>query len=369
MRKVYSFARYEKIEMTFRMGVLVVAMVGSSAIPAAAGEIVGYVPGNATSQATYDRFLSGFPAAPVVNTSSQFVASGLDISGVGWRTSGNWGLTLVTPQHFVTAAHVGNYGVGEQVRFLGTDGVVRPYTVATDPNTGLVRQTRLTTTYTDPQTGTQQTRPSDILVVALAAPIASSDHIAPLAVGFGTAAVGTDLLAYGQNSAYGSGTRHFGTNTLDEIGLNSFDNFASEATQIAVYDYTRSRPGDIALISGDSGSPLLTRQGNTPVLLGTHYGVAGNLNDPNQPYFSASTYLPHYVDQLSTFVAADGQSLTLVPVPEPASVGLFLAGVLAGVGAIRRHRRGFAPANGVGSTEQKSPWPTRPQRPVAAISP
>lgn len=328
--------------MTRRVTVSVVLVVSFS-IPAAGGEIVGYIPGNATSQATYDRFLSGFPSAPVVNTSSSFVANGLDVSGVGWRASGNWGLTLISPRHIVTAAHVGNFAPGELVRFLGTDGVIRSYPVAVN-GSGQVQQTRLTTTFTDGG-GNTVTSPSDLLVVTLAAPIPTSDLIAPLAVGVGSAPVGTNLLAYGQNPAYGSDTRHFGTNTLDSIELASFGNLADEATYVAVYDYTRNRPGDIALIGGDSGSPLLTRQGNTPVMLGTHYGVAGNLADPNSPYFSVSAYLPYYVDQLNAIVAADGQTLTIAPVPEPIGLGALAAGLVAAWGW-RRKRRASGPVIG-----------------------
>lgn len=313
-----------------------VALSVALAAPARCGEIVGYTP------ETYARFTSGFPAAPVQNTSASFVASGLDVTGVGWRAAGNWGTTLVTPRHVVTTVHVGYFAPGEQVRFVGADGVVRSYPVAVNATTGQVVQTRLTTHYTD-GTGATVTRPSDFLVVTLASPIPAADQITPLGVGAGSAPVGTNLLAYGQNSAYGSGTRHFGTNTLDALELVSIDGFASEATWTAMYDYTRTRPGDIALIGGDSGSPLLTRQGNTPVLLGTHYAVDGNLGDPNSPYLSYSAYLPYYLDELSGIVAADGQSLTVVPVPEPAGLG-----ALAAILAVWGWRRLGAPGRGVG---------------------
>lgn len=325
-----------QVDMRFPHSLAAIVLTVSLTSPTSAGEIVGYVPGNPTSQATYDRFTGGFPDDPVVNTSSLSVTAGLDVSGVGWRVNGNWGLTLITPQHFVSAAHVGLYAPGEQVRFLGADGVVRPYTVATDSN-GAVRQTRLTTTFRN-ASGDLQTLPSDILVVTLADPIPVADQVTPIAIEAGVAGVGTPLLVYGQNPGYGSDTRQFGTNTLDGLNLVSFSNFVSEATVVARYDYTRTRPGDTALIGGDSGGPLLTRLEDTPVLLGTHYGVSGNLSNANQPYFSFSTYLPAYLDQLSAVVAGDVQSIAVVPVPEPAGIG-FIAGALGMAWGIRRRKR------------------------------
>ncbi len=309
--------------------------------PAAAGEIVGYDPANPNSRATYDRYTSGFPDAPVANSSSAFVGAGLDLSGVGNRTNGNWGVTLVSLQHFVTANHVGLYAPGEQVRFLGSDGVLRAYTVAVDAS-GAVRQTRLTTTFSDTPGGPTRTLPSDILVVTLAAPIPATDRVTPLAVAANTAPVGTPLLAYTQNANYGSDTRQLGTNVASDSGLGSFDTTKEkptptyEATAVIGYEYNRSRAGDVALTDGDSGGALLTREGNTAVLLGTHYGISFDPADPNSVYTSYSTDLASYLDQLSSIVAADGQALRVVPVPEPGSVGLVAAGALGALGAVRR---------------------------------
>jgi hypothetical protein len=317
---------------------VVVCLIGSA--PAFGGVIVGFDPNNPVSVATYDRFTSGFPNNPVPNTSPLFTGAGLDLSGAGWRVNGNWGVTLVSPQQFVTAAHTGLFSPGEQVRFLGADGVVHSYAVATDPNTGAVIQTRLTTTFTDPTTGAPRTLPSDLLVVTLANPVPAADRVHPLAVGSGIAPPGTGLLVYGQNPDYGTDTRQLGRNTLDAIDLASFDNLATEATVVSLYDFTRTLTGDTALIGGDSGSPLLTRFGDTAVVLGTHYGVEGDLNDPNSTYLSASAYLPYYLGQLQAVVGASGQSLQVVPlaVPEPATVALF-AGCCA-LGICLRRRRG-----------------------------
>ena len=336
--------------------------------PAVAGEIVGYDPANPTSHATYDRYTSGFPNAPVMNSSSAFVGAGLDLSGVGNRLGSNWGVTLVSPQHFVTANHVGLYAPGEQVRFLGGDGMLHAYTVAVDAS-GAVRQTRLTTTFSDAPGGPTRTLPSDILVVTLAAPIPVADGVRPLAVAANSAPNGTPLLAYTQNANYGSDTRQLGTNAVSARDLGSFDGGQSEATALIGYQFNRGRAGDVALTGGDSGGALLTRNGNTAILLGTHYGVDGDLSKPEQPYTSYSTDLSEYLGQLRSIVAADGQTLTVLPVPEPGSVGVVAAGALGALGAARRRAaRGLAGGSGkVAGVEKQTGRPSaRPAYQIGA---
>jgi hypothetical protein len=63
--------------------------------------------------------------------------------------------------------------------------------------------------------------------------------------------------------------------------------------------------------------------------------VDGDLGDPNSPYLSFSAYLPYYLDELTAIAAAGGQTLTLVPVPEPGGVGLLAA---AAWWVVRRRR-------------------------------
>ena len=61
------------------------ALLLALAAPAPAGVISGYDPASQTSHETYDRFASGYPDRPGPNSSSAFVAAGIDLSGVGWR--------------------------------------------------------------------------------------------------------------------------------------------------------------------------------------------------------------------------------------------------------------------------------------------
>src|SRR4051812_38929498 len=77
------------------------------------------------NETTFERFTSGFPGAPVINTG--FFLNGFDLSGIGW-TSGNFGITMITPQHFVTAEHV-RPANGSTVSFVNTGGALVTYTV------------------------------------------------------------------------------------------------------------------------------------------------------------------------------------------------------------------------------------------------
>ena len=58
--------------------------------------------------AVNDRFSQGYASAPVSNTSPDFLAAGLDLSGVGWA-SGNprKSFALISPRHYLVATHFG----------------------------------------------------------------------------------------------------------------------------------------------------------------------------------------------------------------------------------------------------------------------
>src|SRR5262245_25036627 len=97
---------------------------------ARAGVIVDHNP--TSFDARYDRFASGYPAAPVPNTSASFIGSPYDLSGIGWETANpTFSVALVSPRHFIGAAHVG-YAAGSQLSFFDpVSNVVRTYTVQT----------------------------------------------------------------------------------------------------------------------------------------------------------------------------------------------------------------------------------------------
>lgn len=101
------------------IGLFVSAILG---VPAAALEVVGY------SSAVNDRFASGFPTAPLPNTSGSFIGLGYDWSGVGWAsTDGTKGFGFITPQHYLVARH---YGGAAMLRLVSPDGTLRTATQA-----------------------------------------------------------------------------------------------------------------------------------------------------------------------------------------------------------------------------------------------
>lgn len=318
-----------------RTAPLLIAAALAVGSPVRAGFIEGYVPGDPVSQATFDRFAGGFPAAPVPNPSPLFVAAGADLSGIGWRTDAPFlAVSLVSPRHVIGAAHV---GLGGSVSFTNAAGQVQTFAVQST--------TRLTTTFTDPATGATRTLPSDILVGTLATAVPASSGITPLAIAAGPPAAftGRSLLLYGQNGEYvvnatNNPNPHLGTNTFDAVDLASFDNFASEATVVSLYDFDPGVRGEFYLIGGDSGGPALTQLGGRLALLGDHYGVSNPTNRPNPGDVSASTFLPLYLDQLAAEVGRTGDRLTVAAVPEPAS-GVLLAGMAAGLWAVRRKKK------------------------------
>jgi hypothetical protein len=195
-----------------------------------AGVITGHVANAFDSR--YDRFSSGYPTAPVPNTSPDFIGSAYDLSGIGWRAGDVGGspifsVTMVSPRHFIGAAHVG-YANGSQLNFFDpVSQTVRSYTVQTTRSP--------TTTFTNAQ-GQQQTLPSDVILGTLTAPIPVTDHVTffPVVTGSPSAFPGQPMLNYGQNTTYGSGNQvHLGRNNVTQIALTSFNNFASEATRAA----------------------------------------------------------------------------------------------------------------------------------------
>jgi len=82
--------------------ILAVVTLAALAAPAAALDVVGY------TAAANDRFASGFPSAPVANSSSSFIGLDYDWSGVGWSAAdGTKGFGFLSPRHYLVAAHYG----------------------------------------------------------------------------------------------------------------------------------------------------------------------------------------------------------------------------------------------------------------------
>jgi len=350
-------------------GALAVAcllVVGPDRSPA--GVIVGYNPSDPNSHLTYDRFASGYPTAPVANTSPQFIGNGYsnDLSGVGWKADNPvFSVAMVSPRHFIGAAHVG-YANGSQLNFVDPAGTVHTYAV---------QQTRtLTTTFID-SNGQMQTKPSDVILGTLAfdpsqslftnsaypivqAPVTilplvlvpDPNHLGQfIQTGQNSPPSfysGRRMLNHGQNASY-STSPHLGTNNVDNISVESFGDYTQEATVGVEYGFNSTVNGEFYLIGGDSGGPSFMPYNGQLTLLGGHYGVSNPTTTPNDGDVSADSFLPYYIDQMQSAMALDtdashvsGYSLNVIPVPEPGTfVLLSLTAVTLGGGRWLRGRR------------------------------
>lgn len=203
------------------------------------------------SAATHERFSSGFPGSPVVNSS--FFLSGYDLSGIGWG-SGNFGVSLISPQHFLTAGHV---NPGSTVNFLSLNGTVKSYTVGSS----------YTVLHADGVA-------TDLKLGRLTAPILVGDqvnHFPTLLLDSANDYVGLTV------AAVGSGQRA-GTNTIDIAGTMDMLPFGSpsgDGTSDNVVFFTDfdAVTGETQGQGGDSGSPSFVGIGGTLALIGTHSAI------------------------------------------------------------------------------------------------
>jgi len=210
------------------LGTALVAILNTGGRPARALDVVGY------SAAANDRFSSGFPTAPVTNTSGSFVGAAYDWRGVGWSAGDpTKGFGFLTPQHFLAAVH---YGGAATINLLDGSGSV--YSVA---------QSSLTNTgYGFTNGGTQA---PDIAIGRITAPIATTRGLPRYGVLDLNATSTTNSSYNGQPLlVYGRGPD--GTQS-PRIGTASVGFTATSGSNI----YIQSNTSGVVLQVGDSGSP------------------------------------------------------------------------------------------------------------------
>ena len=262
------------------------------------------------SAAANERFSSGFPNSPVVNPS--FFLAGYDLSGLGW-TSGNFGVTLISPQHLLTAAHV---SAGTTVSFLSLTGTVQSYTV--DSSYTVLHSAGVN---------------ADLKIVRLTAPIAPGDQVNY----FPTLLLNSVSDYLGLTVAsFGAGQRA-GLNTIDAAGVVDMLPFgtgngtADNVVFITDYDAVT---GQTQGASGDSGSPSFVGVGGSLALIGTHSAIVDA--SPDQ---TIDVLIPAYFGQINARLALDGYAFgTYVSaIPEPSTWGALVGLVVL---ALACHRRG-----------------------------
>jgi len=267
---------------------------------------------SAYNSAIHDRFTSGTTPNPT------FLLSGYDLSGVGIDTATTHGAMLITPQHFIAANHL----KASTVSFLDATATTHTFSGVT--------YTAMKTTFDD-GTGNMVTMDSDLVIGRLPSAIPGTTSISPLAIAVGDPSlfVGEQLFVFGQNN-------QAGRNLIDSVELAAVDDGNGGiqlATVTTVFDFDTPGNGgtggvgddEIGLVGGDSSFQTLMVIDGQLAAVGANFAVGGS---PPSNYSNYSSFASHYLDQIQTLVAQDGQSVSTLMVPEPSSL-LLLGGATA----------------------------------------
>ncbi|TWT51281.1 hypothetical protein Pla22_40580 [Rubripirellula amarantea] len=266
-----------------------------------------------------------------------FILDEAAITGLGGTAA------LITPFHFITAAH--DLPVSDPTftgQFRGLNGTIHSFTTSDFVD--------LTTTYYDSDLMMEVTAKSDVRIYRLPMAIPESSMITPMAI----LDADVDLL---------KNRNIFVVGIDDQAGRNKVDggtivtlNSGRKPTEAIVYDHDTDINGgtnpvlldEASLRPGDSGYQALIRSGDDLALIGAHFGIVvpeGESANNSSNYLSFSSLLTGYLDQIDTVVAADGYAInrvTITAVPEP-SATIVLAG--AGlVGWLWRRKRKVQPS-------------------------
>jgi hypothetical protein len=272
---------------------------------ASALDIDGYDP------ALHDRFSSGYPTAPVPNTSASFIGAAYDWSGVGWNSANpEQSFAMISDRYFVYAEH---FAPGPTISFLTSSHTVFTANVsstlfqATSSTLGL---------------------PGDLAVGMLSEPLDASLGIASYPIfslpSF-SAYTGLEMLVYGHGATNGSSPR-IGTNIID--GIVPFDLFGTTAPDAEMIGFSDSGTpiGEAFLIAGDSGSPSFVAINGQLALVGTHTATDFVGGIPT----SFDSFVPDYLASL------DAHGVSYRVVPEPSSAILLTLGFGAWMARRRR---------------------------------
>jgi hypothetical protein len=273
-----------------------------AAVPAKALDVVGY------TAAANDRFVSGFPSAPVPNTSGSFIGLGYDWSGVGWSaTDGTKGFGFVSPRHYLVATHYGGAG---SIRVFSSGG-----TLLTGTQQG-VAQTGFGLT-----SGPSLPNP-DLSLGTLTAPLSDFGSVARYGVLDLNASSSTDSLANYANQpviAYGRGANG---SSSPRIANTAIFSASSTLYQNPNNGYMITKTTTYTLQVGDSGSPAFITWtnpdgGNELTIIGNNAAV-DTTNGNNLQNFIGRAAI---INQLNTMMNPDGFALRVAGNPSNTWVG------------------------------------------------
>jgi hypothetical protein len=292
----------------------------------------------------HNRFLSGFGSTPVQNPNVLGMPA-LDFSGVGWGSGSQAqiNVAMVTPRHFIVAEHF-RPSVGSSINFLGTDGVVRSYTV----------QNYLPLKYDEGNPANV----SDLMIGQLVQTIQPTDNISiysvvrpgPFAYPLENTPPeyldyyrGREIVVVGRNDPGGTDVDGDGfddrggkisKNVIDDVGVYQFGDDANTRTVGVGFESPLNTPDVGRFVSGDSGSPTFLLYNGQLTALGSHSGADFN----STPQYNVDGFLPYYVDQINALISSTGfQINVLTPVPEPAAY--ILVGAAGALVVCRSGRR------------------------------
>lgn len=241
----------------------------------------------------HDRFV-GFPSDLTPNPT--FYLKDEDWSGFGWSVQDTRKhFTLISRKHFVGARHF-RPAVGQQVRFLNRDGMVKTYTVESRH---------------DVLNDEDPAVPSDVFVGELVETVSDSDRISIVPVlNLDAEAdyVGEDLIVSGRGSRAGEAT----IATIEDIGGEP-GSILNETRGLS-FIYTEPGFGGDAgrLVDGDSGGPSAVLTSGGFALVGTHSAVSEFSLFVTTTYTNYDTFVPHYLARIDAILEEDGYQVTRV---------------------------------------------------------
>ena len=230
------------------------------------------------------RFSSGNYADGNLKENPHFLLAGHDLSGLGWGPGGNLGLTLISPQHFVTASHVTPLA-GMTVFFCNRDGVIKHYLVES-------------VYYVEHTSGVR----TDLALGRLAAPIPPEDHVGffpTLRLPSNADYTGLKVFSFGLYQACGNATiARWGV--FDLLPFNHHDHVADDI--LFMMEWHGGKTGEAQAQGSDSGSPTFVVYQGKLALIGVHSAVEVSY----EPYVTADVLIPAYFTQIQERLALDG---------------------------------------------------------------
>ncbi|MBI3886206.1 MAG: trypsin-like serine protease [Opitutae bacterium] len=291
------------------------ALLLATALSLGAAKLSALIISGGTTSAN-QRFSGTFPTAPTANSSFQF--SSFDFSGVGWQTASSaFGVTLISPQEYLTAAHVAP-AAGSTVTFLGADNVLHTYTVAS------------TTAVTLPLNGAT----TDLVVGRLTAPISPSDRVAfypTLVLSSFNAYLNLPVVMYGQTGVVGTNNVQTFFVNVDVLPFGTAPD--GTADSILLSTQFDAITGEAQAQGGDSGSPTFIIASGQLALVGVHSAI----NGAPPPELTLDSFVPSFYSQINSVLNGDGYTFgALTAVPEPGTTALLAGLAASGVIAWRR---------------------------------